>query len=228
MTSDPDASPFNALPPVVVALALVIFGIELVLTMGAEGLIGGPRAVGWRSELINDYAFSDVVWEWMLAHDRWPPEHLIRFVTYPFVHVGFTHMLFVVVFLLALGKMVGEAFGTFAVLAIFFGSAVIGALAFALLTDEPSALVGGYPAVYGLIGAFSYIRFTDLGARGENRMGAFTLIGMLLAIQLLFGIFFDSTLDWVAEVSGFGAGFALSFVVSPGGWQRLLARMRDR
>ncbi len=48
MKSSHEESPFNALPPIVVALALVIFGVELIFQAGARGFIGGPQAVGWR------------------------------------------------------------------------------------------------------------------------------------------------------------------------------------
>ena len=43
---DQNQSPFNALPPVVVALVIVILGIEIVFSLGARGFIGGPEAVG--------------------------------------------------------------------------------------------------------------------------------------------------------------------------------------
>jgi rhomboid protease GluP len=46
-------------------------------------------------------------------------------------------MLMVLVFLLALGKMVGEVFSGWAVLVVFFASAVAGALAFTVLTNDP-------------------------------------------------------------------------------------------
>jgi membrane associated rhomboid family serine protease len=59
-------------------------------------------------------------------------------------------------------------------------------------------------------------------------MRAFSLIGLLLAVQLIFGLLFGAGQQWVAEVAGFCTGFALSFVVSPGGWQRARARMRAR
>jgi membrane associated rhomboid family serine protease len=221
-------SPFNALPPVVVALALPILAVELVLGAGARGLAGGPEAVGWRLDALRDYAFFGPVLEAMIGTGRWPLSEVARFVTYPFVHYGFTHMLMVMVFLLALGKMVGEVFSAFAVLAIFFGSAVVGALAYTFLTADPAPLAGGYPAVYGLIGAFTFILWVRLGQQGAPQVRAFTLIGLLLFVQLVFGLLFGSGQHWVAEVAGFGTGFALSFVVSPGGWERAVARMRTR
>lgn len=225
---DHNAPPLNPLPPVVWLLALPIIAMELVLGAGARGLIGGPEAVGWRLAAFQEFAFSGQVFDWMLANGRFPARQMARFVTYPFIHGTFTHALFVLVFLLALGKMVGEVFRAWAVLVIFFGSAIVGALAYGLLLDDPRPLIGGYPAVYGLIGAFTFLLWVRLGATGDNQYRAFTLIGFLLSIQLLFGVLFGSGMDWVAEVAGFATGFGLSFVVSPGGWSRVREKLRHR
>ncbi len=94
--------------------------------------------------------------------------------------------------------------------------------------DDPRPLAGGFPAVYGLIGAFTFLLWVNLGRQGAPRHRAFTLIAFLLGIQLVFGLLFGSTNEWVAEVTGFGTGFGLSFVVSPGGWTRLRERLRHR
>ena len=228
MEQDPNAPPLNPLPAVVWLLALPIAAIELAFTLGARTGVLGPAAVGWRLGAIEDYAFSGQIFDWMLATGRYPTEHLLRFVTYPFVHVSFTHTLFVIVFILALGKMVAEAFRPWAVLAVFFVPAVAGAAVYGLVLDDPRPLVGGYPAVYGLIGAFTFLLWLNLAAVGANQYRAFTLIGFLLGIQLLFGLLFGGTNDWVADLSGFAAGFGLSFVVSPGGWSRVVERLRER
>ncbi|MCB2150782.1 MAG: rhomboid family intramembrane serine protease, partial [Rhodobacteraceae bacterium] len=66
------------------------------------------------------------------------------------------------------------------------------------------------------------------GAENANRYRAFTLIGFLLGIQLLFGVLFGGTPDWIADLAGFAFGFGASFVVGPGGPAHLLARIRQR
>lgn len=227
MSQSPNVSPVNPLPPVVTALFLVLLGIELVFQAGARGLAGGPEAVGWRLAAVQAYAFSGEILEWMWATDRWPMEHLIRFVSYPFIHASFSQMLFAGVMFLAMGKMVTEVFGTLAMLAVFFASSVGGALAFTFFTEGPFPLVGAFPAVYGLIGAYTWLLWRRMSLVGENQARAFTLIGVLMAIQLIFGLFFDTGKDWVADLAGFVTGFGLSFLVSPGGWARLLGRMRQ-
>ncbi|HKK97100.1 MAG TPA: rhomboid family intramembrane serine protease [Marivita sp.] len=220
--------PLNPLPPVVLALFIVIVGIEAVFALGARGIIGGPSAVGWRIGTMEQFAFSSEIFAWMQASGRWPVEHLIRFISYPFVHAGFTHALFAGVMLLALGKMVGEAMGSFAVLAIFFVSASGGALVYAVTMADPTPLIGAFPAVYGLIGGFTYMLWLRLGQLGESQIRAFTLIGFLLGIQLIFGLLFGPSSEWVADIAGFAIGFGLSTVLVPGGWAKLLDRLRQR
>ncbi|MEX0366887.1 MAG: rhomboid family intramembrane serine protease [Ruegeria sp.] len=225
--SSPHYTPaVNPLPPVVVALVLFIMGIEVAFSLGARGMIGGPGAVGWRLSALNSYAFSADVLGWMWETGRWPFEQLIRFVTYPFVHGSMTQAIFVCVFVLAMGKMVGEVFGGVAMLIIFVLSGVGGALAYALLLDPRYPLVGGFPPVYGLIGAFTWLLWRGLSLVGANQARAFNLIAVLMGIQLLFGLLFGGTNDWVADLGGFATGFGLSFFLAPGGWARVRDRMR--
>ena len=218
--------PVNPLPRVVIALFAVVMGIEALFSLGAQGIIGGPQAIGWRLGAIQGYAFSAEIFQWMLANGRWPVEHLARFVTYPFIHGNFTHALFAGVMLLALGKFVGEVFRGWAVLAVFFGASIGGAAIYGLLAGSPIPLLGAFPGVYGLIGAFTYLLWLRLGQEGGPQIRAFTLIAFLMGIQLIFGILFGGSRDWIADLSGFVFGFALSFVVSPGGFARLREKLR--
>lgn len=228
MDSDPNASPINALPVSVVILALPVVLVELVFQVGAQGFVGGPEAVGWRLNAVQDYGFFAEVFQEMLNRGLYPPEHLLRFLAYPFVHWSMTHAIMVLVFLLALGKLTGDVFGTLSVYSIFFGSALGGAVVYWLIANDPAPLVGGYPAVYGLIGAYSFILWARLAATGGPQHQAFGLIAVLMLIQLVFGLVFGAGRDWIADLAGFCTGFLLSFVVSPGGWARVVARLRQR
>jgi membrane associated rhomboid family serine protease len=223
-----DASPFNALPPVVIALAAVLAGIEIIFQAGASGLVGGSQAVGWRLTTLQDYAFFGLIWDAMLEKGYFPVEHMKRFVTYPFIHANFTHAAFAVVIVLAIGKAVGEVFSTLSFIAVFMVSSIVAALVYALVTNTQQPLFGAYPGAYGLIGAFTFLLWVNLAAVGANSMRAFSLIGFLMLFQLVFGLLFGGGYDWVADVAGFVAGFLLSFVVSPGGWGRVLGKLRQR
>ena len=221
-------SPVNPLPPVVWALFLVLAGLEAAFSLGARGLVGGPSAVGWRNAAIERFGFNGTLFDWMAQTGNWPVEHLIRFFAYPFVHASFTHALFAGVILLAMGKIVAEAMGALALVVLFFFTAAGGALAWALITGDAGWIIGAYPPVYGLIGGFTYLLWLRLGQAGAPQVRAFTLIGVLMGFQLLMGIFYGGTTDWVADLAGFALGFGLSTVLAPGGWSRLRARLRQR
>ena len=226
MSSEHYVPPVNPLPPVVAALALFIMGIELAFMLGGKGLIGGPAAVGWRLDALQRYSFSPDILDWMIQNGRWPIEHVIRFVTYPFVSRSFTQAIFVCVFVLAMGKMVAEVFGGIRMLIIFVLSGVGGALAYALLLNPAYPLIGGFPPVYGLIGAFTWLLWKKLSLVGENQARAFQLIAVLMGIQFLFRLLFGGAPDWIADLGGFATGFGLSFILAPGGWARIVGRIR--
>lgn len=221
-------SPINPLPPAVIALATIVFGVEVMFSMAERGMLGGAAGIGWRSGAIQSYGFFGEIVDWMIQNRRMPLELLVRFFTYPLLSLSFTQALFVCVFIVAMGKMVAEAMGGLAVWLLFFVPSVFGALAYGLLLDDPYPLVGGYPGVYGLIGGYTYLLWLRLGQMGEKQLMAFRLIGVLLGIQFLFGLLFGGGNDWVADLAGFVSGFGLSTVLVPGGFARLSARLRGR
>ena len=225
---DRNAPPLNPLPPIVWILVLPLIAMEVVLSLGTSGYVGGPLAIGWRAEAIQRFAFAPDMLRQMIETGRYPLDGLRRLVSYPLVHANFTHAMFVVVIVLALGKMVGEIFRWTAVVAVVLVATVAGALVMTAVPTVHSALIGGYPPAYGLIGAFTFILWVRLAGTGSKQYRAFLMIGFLMAIQVLFAVAFGGGYSWVADLGGFVAGFVLSFVVSPGGWSRMLARFRQR
>ncbi len=228
MSSPKPIPPVNPMPPVVLALFVMIMGVEAVFSLGVRGIIGGPGAIGWRNMAIQDYGFNSEIMRWMLENGRYPPDHLMRLVSYVFVHGSFTHALFAGVMLLALGKFVGEVFSQWATFFLFILSAAAGALIYGLMIRDQPWLIGAFPGVYGLIGGFTYIMWLRLGQMGAQQARAFTLIGFLLGIQLIFGLLFGARSEWLADLAGFSFGFVLSFFLSPGGFARLRAKIRHR
>jgi len=232
--SDTNQAPINRLPAITWALALPMIAMEVVVNAAANGLVGGPAGIGWRSQAIQDFAFSPDYLRQMFILGQFPLDGLYRPFTYPIVHTDVTQAVFVIVILLALGKFVGEVFHWWAVLAVFLAASVMGALAYTAVPFTHGGLIGGYPPVYGLIGAFTYVNWVR--AAGAARLRAFQLIGFLMGFRLVFGVFslgaygFDQSFgwEWTAELAGFATGFLLSFAVSPGGWRWVLARIRAR
>jgi membrane associated rhomboid family serine protease len=229
MDQDLNAPPLNPLPWIVWALALPMIAMELVLTLAEHGVVGGPQGIGWRLQAVERFGLFPELLKYQWETGGQPLAELYRLVSYVLVHGSFTNALFAIVMFLALGKMVGEVFRWWGVLVIFAGSAAIGGAAYGLLVPGiRMQLIGAYPAVYGLIGAFTFLIWTNLARVGASKYRAFSLIGMLLAVQLVFGVLFGGSWDWVAEVTGFVVGFLLSFVVSPGGFRRLVDQIRQR
>lgn len=227
--SHPDnSSPFNPLPPVVVVLVLAVVLPEIAFFLGSKGVIGGPQAVGWRFAAIKEFAFSGDLMRWMLANGIYPPDQLLRFLTYPFLHGSFSQMLFAAALLLAMGKFVGEVFRPIPTLLAFFIPAVCGAAAYGLIAQGSPWLYGAFPGIYGLIGAFTYLLWLKLGQQGGSQLRAFVLIGFLMGAQLLFSLLFGGAMRWVADLTGFLTGFAASFVLQPGGLAKLRARLLRR
>lgn len=228
MDTQNNTSPFLDMPRTVIALAAIMGGIEVMFSLAQAGYLGGAGGIGWRLAAIRDFGFSGQVFDWMRDTGQYPWEHVRRFITYPFLHLSFTHALFVVVFILAIGKAISGAFGGWKLLLVFWTSAVFGALVYGGMFAFTAPLVGGYPGVYGLIGAFTFLLWVRARALGEAPIRAFALIGFLLGIQLLFGALFGSSGDWTADLAGFVAGFGLSFLLVPGGWARLRDTLRRR
>ncbi|MEM8576413.1 MAG: rhomboid family intramembrane serine protease [Pseudomonadota bacterium] len=222
----PEQSPVNPMPPIVWVLFLAVAVPELVFSMGEAGLVGGPEAIGWRLAAAREYGFVGPVFDQMLSLWIFPWEHVLRFVSYPFIHQGFTGTLFGAVLLLALGKLVGEVMGQLAVAVVFVFSGIVGALAFGLLTDQ-TLLIGAFPPVYGLIGCYTFVMWHRLERMGEGPARAFGLIGLLMVIQIGFSMF-SGSLEWVADLAGFLCGLGLSLVVVPGGLARLRRLVQRR
>lgn len=225
---DHTTSPLNNLPPAVWVLALPMIAAEVVVQAGATGLAGGAGGVGWRLALLERFAFFPDLLRQNVARGDFAPDNLLRLISYPFVHGDLTSAVFGVVMLLALGKVVGEVFRWWALAVIFLGSGAEAALIYTAIPAMTAPLAGAFAPVYGLVGAFTFLMWVRLAAVGANQYRAFSLIGALLFFQFVIGMLFGGGTLWVAEISGFAAGFLLSFIVSPGGWARVKARLRER
>ncbi|MFC3181667.1 rhomboid family intramembrane serine protease [Cypionkella sinensis] len=236
---DGPIAPINPLPVVVWLLVLPMIGLEILFSLADAGVIGGPQAVGWRVAAIEGYGVFPEFWRQNWAAGAVDMPLLRRFFSFAFIHGSMTQALFGIAMTMALGKFVGEVFKGWALALVFLGSGAIGAVVYAFAVPNVP-LFGAYPGVYGLIGAFSFLIWVKLAGTGLNQLRAFSLIGALLVFRALFGVFFTlapmvmpsmgatgEDWSWVADLPAFAVGFVLSFVVSPGGFARVRARVRE-
>lgn len=222
-------SPFNALPAAVVAIVVVIAGVEVMFQLAEAGLLAGAGlGDGWRQLVMRDWSLNGLALNWMLERQVFPPELLVQFATYPLIHQGFTHTLMVCVFTLALGNVTAPYLPGWRIFVLFFAPTLVGGLVFAALFD--TYLIGGFVGAYGLIGAFAYL--SRLGLTRVPPESAFLLLGFLMAITPIFGLATGNWTgwipDWVAEGVGAAVGYGLAILLFPGGLQRLRDRMRQR
>ncbi|MGV6840027.1 MAG: rhomboid family intramembrane serine protease [Planktomarina sp.] len=220
----PQQPAINPLPAAVIVLFLPVVGMELYFAGANMGLWGRGNA---RLDMVRQLAVlpEAVHMNWNLG--RWNID-LSRLVLYPFVHASTLSATFGAVFILALGKFVGDAMGNRTVIITFFSAAIFGALAYVFLTPDTYPLFGAYPAAYGLIGAFTYVRFAQAEGLGAQQMMAFQLLAILMAINLIFALVTGGPDLWVAELAGALAGFLTAAALRPGGIPHLIAKMRRR
>ena len=217
-----DKSPFNEIPPVIIALAVIVGGIEIMLQLSSRGFIGGEEGISWRVDAIRAFGFYDPIFEYMRETRTYNWETFGRMITFPFIHFAFTHAAFAIVMILAIGKAVAEVFHSVSVVLLLVACSIIGAAAYGMVDNSHYPLIGAYPAVYGLLGAFTWLLWLKAGATGDSRLKAFRLIGVLLALQLFYRLSFGGGNDWVADLAGFVTGFLLSFVLAPDGRARII------
>ncbi|ADO42002.1 rhomboid family intramembrane serine protease [Ketogulonicigenium vulgare] len=219
-------SAVNPLPPVVIVPFLIVVAVELLLAVADAGIFGSDGRM-WRRDAMLAFGFNPQMLDYVLA-GRLDPMILKNFVTYVFVNFSTMGAIFGIVLLLALGKFVSEAFSQLSVVAILLVSTIGGAVVFGLFAPDQAWLSGLYPAAYGLIGGYTYALWLRFGRGDSRRFQAFQLIGLLMGLQLVFGLLFGAHPAWIAELSGFVLGGLTAIVVAPGGWQALRRRLQQR
>lgn len=210
---DLNQTPINIMPKSVVFLIILIAFVEAILQLGQKGLIGDQASIAWRMQLIQKYGFFDTIFEWMRHNSTYNFNGLIRFFTYSFIHKSTTEIIFVLVFIATFGKFIAEVFGDIAVLLIFIFSGIMGAIGFGVFSNG-TFLVGGYPAVYGLIGAFTWVQFSIQRMKGETGFRAFHLIIFFMILALIYNLVYsNNSNEWIAEIIGFISGFCISIII---------------
>ena len=214
----------NPLPPAVIVLFLTIVIGEAYIAGAEARLLGSFDA---RIYLIRQFAFMPEGFGRAMSADSWIPELFWRMLTFPFVHGSLMQGVFASVFILAMGKFVGEVLGNIAVVAIFFASAIFAALGFAIFTSSNFPLFGGFPTAYGLVGAFTFVLFSRSEGLLSQQLTAFRLLGILMLINIGFSLLQDGPPIWVAELCGAVTGFISAAIIYPGGVRVIVNKFRQ-
>ncbi len=194
---------------VVFWLVVVNSAVELVLTAADLELVGSPH---WRMTANRYGAF----WAGLL-HD-WQPNYAAQpwtmFLSYAFLHSGPVHLIGNILALLILSRLLPDNTRAPAILVLWIGSAIGGALCFGLLASSPQPMVGASGALFGLAGAWQYTVWRACRRNGTNlRPVWFTLIWLVL-LNLIMWLMMNGMMAWETHLGGFVTGWVLAVVQS--------------
>ena len=141
----PKAAALNPMPPVVMALFLMIAGVEELFALASIGFLGEGFDASWRFLAIERYGMNTNLVSWMRETKDFGAEHLVRFVTFSFLHASFMQAAIACALFLAMGKMVGSVFSALALLLFFFVPAALAEWVYCLISPEAGWLFGAFP-----------------------------------------------------------------------------------
>ena len=119
--------------------------------------------------------------------------------------------------LAALGKYVAERTPWYVLPSVFCAGAIGGALWVALLIPQQFSLLGASEGVYGVVGAMTYQLLIAVLAHRQPVLRAFSLIIVLLGLQLVFAALQPQTSwNWTSLIGASAFGFIAAALLSTG------------
>ncbi len=209
------------LPGAVWALVIAIAAVEAVLWAGAQGLVNWAGSAGWRAQAWAAVGITPDLQGWMVETGQTPLPHLARYLAFGLVHAGPAQAALVIVITAALGKYCAERLGSLRLLLILGLAQAIGGVAFGLMAPSGAWLIGGYPLIFALAGAYGWLAW-HAATGTAARLRACALVAALLGARLALAAIMGGGLDWVADITACLAGATLTALLRPG----LRARLR--
>jgi len=196
--------------PVLLVIAGLCALFELAFTLTDAGALGLPR-------LRNAGILHGAFWPGLLGDwtPLFPGQRLTMLVSYAFVHGGLLHMAFNMLILLHLGREAVARLGTPGFLLLFAVSSAGGGLAYWLLGDGETPMLGASGVVFGLFGATMWWDIQRRRAAGASLEPVLRLAGGLVLMNGLLSLLVSGMLAWQAHLGGFVGGMALAAIVTP-------------
>ncbi|KIC45484.1 hypothetical protein RA29_20745 [Tateyamaria sp. ANG-S1] len=185
-------------------LLLALICLPEILIYAAElGWIGSRT---WRVLSVQYGAF----WPGLLRD--WQPNYAaqpwVMFLSYAVLHTGLMHMLGNALVTLWLTPPLLARFGLGRFGVLWLAAAICGAFGFFLLASDPTPMIGASGCVFGLVGAWTVLRFVLPGRLGA----AFTIVIALIFLNVVTLIIEQGALAWQTHLAGFIAGAALAYL----------------
>lgn len=197
---------------IVVGLVAVNIGIELILLAADYGIWGNRH---WRQIAYQNGAF----WAGLLHNWRpnYPAQPWTMFFTYALLHGGPLHLIGNMVTLWVLAPTVLMRVGLSGFGAIYALSTLSGAIGFGILTVSPSPMVGASGALFGLVGALLFWRWSDDRQRGTGHWPTVKTVVGLALLNLILWLAMGKVLAWETHLGGFIAGWLVAAMIE---WRR--------
>ena len=177
--------------------------IEVLFSASDAGLI----ADNLRLDAIEYGAF----WPQILTGDLQPllpAQQVYMFLSYAFLHISFSHLIWNVVLILAIGKFISDQTGPWPMVGLFTTCTVAGSALFFLIGSHQLPAIGASASAFGFIGLWQYWHWQveDEDYRSFNPVIKATLVmGVLNVITALLT---DGNVAWVINAAGSMVGIA--------------------
>ena len=191
---------------IIIALCCLV---ELSLWAADHGWIGQAH---WRSLLLQNGAF------WTGLLHNWRPNYAAQpwsmFLTYGFLHADIWHLVGNMLVLAILGHMIVQRIGQGLFLLLYIVSALVGALAFALLTQSSQPMVGASGALFGLIGALQAWQWRTLSRSGQSHWPVIKMALWLVVLNAAMWLVQKGGLAWQTHLGGYIGGVLAGWLIA--------------
>jgi rhomboid protease GluP len=188
------------LPPRFTPFTFIILGITTLVFIGQYFSIyqyGFDQLAKWGVKSNSD----------ILNGEFW------RLVTPVFLHGSIAHFGFNMYALFILGPSLERFYRPWRFLGLYFLSAICGNVISFLLSNNPS--LGASTAIFGLITAEAVFLFKNRSLFGENANRRLMNIGLILVVNLIFGLSPNSGIDNWGHIGGLIGGLAFAWSAGP-------------
>lgn len=158
--------------------------------------------------------------------DAFPGQTYTMFVTYAFLHGGLIHLALNMLALFLFGRAIIERVGTRRFVLAYAISILGGAVAFALLGNGITPMVGASGALFGLLGVWSCWDYLDKRFYRASWWETARPLVYLLLYNLAFMLLLQGKLAWEAHLGGFVTGWILALFWGRPIYRRIRARRR--
>ena len=194
-------APWRPASVILCIIALCSF-IELSLQAADHGLIGTVR---WRGLAYQYGAFwSGLLHDWQ---PNYPAQPWAMFISYGFLHGGFGHLIGNMLSLWVLGDIAAKNITRMSFLIIYVTSAIGGGICFGLLSGSPQPMVGASGALFGLVGAWQFWRWSARRRAGRPLQPIWNTVFWLVIFNALLWAILGGLLAWETHLGGFVTGW---------------------